>query len=215
MLQNTIQRLYSQRSVCKQSAVFLSIVILLVGAVIGLSRSSLMWAGAPLLLLWLAEAGYAAEQKRCEEWLKGAKGKDDESAFVPEASVGGVVSAACSMGVLPFYLVLLGIVAAAAFYMPVKVPAPQTVTIASQPAGFPMQPYRPATTGPMAPPQRFAAPPNASPFPYPARTLMPSGASQNSKPLPLPNPGVVRGPTPNAAATPAPAVASPTPPPKS
>jgi len=171
MLFEMIHRLSSQRGHCKSCGVILGIAVLLAGALGGLGKGSLLWIAAPLVLLGLVDAGYAAQQRRCEELLKRPERNEDATAFLPETA-GTVIrrfcSAVLSLSVWPFYLSLLGMVVAAAFYMPVKVSAPSVARAAvSSPMGnLPGQPYR---SNPMngMPPQYFPQRP-----PFPARTPM-------------------------------------------
>jgi len=136
MFLETIQRLSTQRGHCKLGSVFLGSGILLAGAVSGLGKASLFWIAAPLLLLGLADAGYAAEQQRSVELSKKAKGY--EAAFSPEAAgtfIWRFCSAVLSLSVWPFYLSLVGVVVAGAFYMPVKVTPPAAAAMVAGPMG--------------------------------------------------------------------------------
>jgi hypothetical protein len=115
MLPDIIHRYSAQRANCKQWSVFLAVAILLVGALGKLSAANLLWAAAPLLLLGLAEAGYAGQERRCAELLKSRKGNEEVAALLPEgasASILRTAVAAMSLSVGPFYLGLFAIVAA-------------------------------------------------------------------------------------------------------
>ena len=115
MLPDIIHRYSSQRATCKQWSVLLGVAILLVGALGKVSAANLLWTAAPLLLLGLAEAGYAGQERRCVDILKSRKGNEEVSALLPEAASASILRtavAAMSVSVWPFYLGLFAIVAA-------------------------------------------------------------------------------------------------------
>lgn len=236
MLQDSIHRLCSQRATCKLCGVFLGVAILLAGALGRLGAVNLLWAAAPILLLGLIDAGYAAEQRRCAELLKEQKGEESMPP-PPEtagASILGTVSALLSRSVSPFYLGLLGIVAAGAFLMPIKEP-PIPVVPAVAPGSMinlRNQPYRTMTPPPMPPryiPQRphmgsplpGATPlPGRPPFPMNPPTtpvIQRSGSPAIGKSVPAitgnPSPGLAPGsssaPTPLATPPSTPALSKP------
>ena len=102
------------RAACKQWSVGLGVIILLVGGLAGVNPTKMLWAAGPLLLLGLVEAGYAAQERRYAELLKGKKGNEEISVLPPEAASASVVRtavAALSLSVWPFYLGLFAMVA--------------------------------------------------------------------------------------------------------
>ena len=115
MLKDLILRYTSRRATFKLAAVLAGMAILLIGATekVGIGKG-FCWMGAPLLLLGLVEAGYAAEQRRCVElWKKNGEG-DDVAALSSEpvgASVVRFVFAVLSLSIWPFYLAVFALVA--------------------------------------------------------------------------------------------------------
>lgn len=114
MLVDIVHRYSAHRAACKQCSVALGIAILLVGALGKVAPANLLWAAAPLLLLGLAEAGYAGQERRCLELLKGKKGNEEVVALLPEAANASILRtavAAMSVSIWPYYLGLFAIVA--------------------------------------------------------------------------------------------------------
>ncbi len=102
-------------------SVFLAVGVLAVGALGRFSTVALVWVAAPLVLLGLAEAGYAARQGQCAELLKTGK-RDEPMVLLPAESglnaVRRMVLAVLSLSIWPFYLALWGVVAAGAVNLP-------------------------------------------------------------------------------------------------
>ena len=118
---DTLHRYSNYRASCKQWSVALGVGILLVGALGKLDAGSVLFAALPLLLLGLVEAGYAAQERRCLELMKGRKGNDELAGLLPESAPAGIVRtarAAVSVAVWPFYFALYGIVAAGSGALP-------------------------------------------------------------------------------------------------
>jgi len=69
--------------------------------------SAMLWIASPLVLLWLMDAGLAAEQRRCIELLK----RNEETSECVQASILDFFRALVSVSVLPFYLALFGLIA--------------------------------------------------------------------------------------------------------
>jgi hypothetical protein len=115
MLKDLILRYTSRRSTFKLAAVLAGVAILLVGTIekVGVGQGFL-WMAAPLLLLGLAEAGCAAEQRRCLELLKKGDAAAEIAALVPESAGASVVRfafAVLSPSIWPYYLTLFALVA--------------------------------------------------------------------------------------------------------
>jgi hypothetical protein len=68
-----LREVSSIRMICKLCTIFLTIALLLIGALSGLEKIQLLWIGAPLLFLWAIDTAYAAESRR---WIESSKGAD-------------------------------------------------------------------------------------------------------------------------------------------
>ncbi|EDY15971.1 hypothetical protein CfE428DRAFT_6490 [Chthoniobacter flavus Ellin428] len=111
MTLETTNRYSAYRAACKQWSAGLGVLILLVAALASLNATKLLWVAAPLLLIGLVEAGYAAQERRCAELLRANKG---DAGLAPEAASASVVRttfAALSLSIWPFYLGLFALVA--------------------------------------------------------------------------------------------------------
>jgi len=220
MQQDPIHRLSSQCANCKLCGVFLGVAILLAGALGRLGAVNLLWAAAPLLLLGLTDAGYAAEQRRCAKLAQDQNGNESIPG-PPEAaaaSILGTVSAILLPSIWPFYLGLLGTVTAGALLMPIKEPpAPVMPAMAASPINnLPGQPYRPMTPLPMLPrnvPQRphVGTPfPGEVPFhgqsPFPMKPATTPVIQRNTSPaIQKPVAPITDNPSPSLVPTPVPA----------
>jgi hypothetical protein len=148
-----LQRYSLQRAICKQCTVFLAVAILLIGALGRLAAINLLWAAAPLLLLGLAEAGYAAQERRCAELLSRGKGQDESLTLLTAAGEVGfvrTVMAALSFSIWPFYLGLIGIVVAGSRAFPA--PGGDNAPIAADVASVSAQPKLQMPPGPVSVP---------------------------------------------------------------
>jgi hypothetical protein len=142
VLAETLHRLASQRATCKLAAVILAVVILVFGVPGKTGAMNLLWTAAPLALLGLAEAGYAAQERRGWQLLARQTGSETP-ALAPAsagAAIGGTFLSAFSLSIWPFYLSLVGVIVAGVLLAPVK-PVKPTV-IPNPAAGIPVQPYR-------------------------------------------------------------------------
>ena len=168
MLQDTLRQLSSHRAACKQWSVFVSVAVLVFGALGRLSTANLLWMAAPLVLLGFAEAGYAARETYGEQLLKNGKNNEQLVVLPKESALATSRRTAvslCSLSVWPFYLALWGVIAASAYNLPrtaTSMPAltGATAAHATQP-GIPGGPTNYAPSGyPQAMMQR---PPNGMP----------------------------------------------------
>ena len=173
MLQDTLRQLSCHRAACKLWSIVVSIAVLLAGSFGRLDTAVLLWAAAPLVLLGLSEAGYAARQSYLRQATREVS--ENASAEPPPPSTMSTLwhyaSAVGSLSIWPFYLALFGLVVAAAFNMPVRPVTPLTVSVANLPGNLPgtmsNQPYGPMTTGPMLPQYFPQRPPNVARTPFP------------------------------------------------
>src|SRR5438132_1685593 len=75
MCADPLNRLATQPVACKHCwCVLLATAVLLAGAIAKLPLTSLLWAAAPIFLVGLTEASYAAQERRCHEALRGRRG---------------------------------------------------------------------------------------------------------------------------------------------
>jgi ABC-type transport system involved in cytochrome c biogenesis permease component len=112
MLLEIQRQLSSQRAACKLFSTFIAVAILLAGAFGRLDTPSLLWVSAPIVVLGLAEAGYAAmERTYLEQAKRGTTDDLPDGQQLPPTSVGlgGFLSALGTFSVWPFYLLLWGI----------------------------------------------------------------------------------------------------------
>lgn len=115
MLKDLILRHSTHRFICKLVTILgggVALVLVLVERVI--STSGVYWTAAPLVLFWLLDAGYAAEQRRCADVLKKNPTREDPSALVWEggdAALSRFFRSLISLSTWPFYLLLFGLIA--------------------------------------------------------------------------------------------------------
>jgi len=194
MSQEYFRQLSSYRVACKQWSIILSVAILLVGASVRLTGPILLWAATPLVLLGLAEAGYAARQAGfAEETTGNMAGAPVAQSSAPARFVTVVrqyFAAVGSASIWPFYLILWSIFAVSAVNISSQssksaaaVAATASTPLATSPTGPPLPGY-PAGMIP-----RY---PNGAPYPATARPAFPGAAAQPRTPFP----GGTRPPTP-------------------
>ncbi len=164
-MQTILREAFSRRMICKLCTIFLTIGLLLTGALSGLEKIQLLWIGAPILFLWFIDTAYTAEYRQCIESLKGSITAENLSVVSesPVKTVGRFGEALISLSIWPFYLPLVGIFVSAAFWMPVKAITP-AVTAVNLVGNSPGQPYRPIPNNPMYQPSMQHPQPGLLPF---------------------------------------------------
>ncbi|HSI10737.1 MAG TPA: hypothetical protein VK961_01775 [Chthoniobacter sp.] len=161
----------SRRAACKQWSAALAVIILLVGGMVGLHPTKMMWAAGPLVLIGLVEAGFAGQEKRFAELLTDKNGNAEMVVLQPEAGIASVLRttfAALSLSIWPFYLTLFALVAVGGAEM-ASIDKKNAAAYAGSnglPGQAPMQTYFPA---PM--PSRGGYQPMLSPQMMPQQSL--------------------------------------------
>lgn len=201
----------SKRLTIKLAAILAGTGVLAIAAIENVAGTNeLFWMAAPLFLLWLVDAGYAAEQRRYAEAARKDGGNNDDSAVSPGtagASIGHFGCAVLSLSNAPFYLALFGLVAfggqqiaktnkqaAAEAMHNLSAGAPRLYQTTDGRTMMSVAPPRPVFGQPPANPSlpRFGS----APLPTPQRTTFPASRF-------TPSPQVPKAPLPSPSATPA------------
>ena len=178
LLHASIQRLASQSATCKLWSVVLASVVLLFAAG-RVGAEALLWAAAPVLLLALADAGYAARARSLSEAFLSPTKKGEDSllaAFAPVRAADALKGMA-AVSVWPFYLGLVAIVGGLG--MMVIVPKPKTPSLtAPVPPSAQFGQVMPQTGQPVLVPPPTPATPAASV----SKARTPASSSQPVRP---------------------------------
>jgi hypothetical protein len=163
------------------------VAILLAGAFGRLDTPSLLWVSAPIVVLGLAEAGYAAmERTYLEQTKRGTTAElPGSQQLPPPVGLGGFLSALGTFSVWPFYLLLWGIFVAGAINLPRHLPKDQVTTVVPAPPKIPSATNVPSGMNHFpAMPQRPQNGPANLPATYPAYPTIPLHTPATGYPRP-------------------------------